>query len=200
MNNESDPLWLLKINVDVIVCITAWLDPLSILQLSCTCKIFHAAISDDRFIWRRALHEVIDEYCVAPHSFGEMSTSDLKRFSTRPGRLSDSLRISSRPLQARTTEYDLDYSSIIPPRVDSSDTASLGKCVHLGSRLLPGGRWIISFISNFEEKATYLGQIMSLLHARYMAGDRLAYPQHATLFSLLGPRDLMFQSSSMPLS
>ncbi|KAF8305065.1 hypothetical protein DL93DRAFT_2160451 [Clavulina sp. PMI_390] len=156
MGNEPGPLWLRNINVDVIIAITAWLDPLSILRLSYSCKSFQAVIDNDPFIWHRVLRSVMDTHFIAPHSFDGLSISEIKRLSTRPGRLSDALQNSTLRLHPAITRYVLDYSSAIPPRTHSGSFVIQREIVHIGSKLLPGGRWIISGVADYEEKATYL--------------------------------------------
>ncbi|KAF8307801.1 hypothetical protein DL93DRAFT_2101063 [Clavulina sp. PMI_390] len=154
--SSSGPLWFQDINLDVLFSIVSWLDPRSILQLSCTCKAFRAAIWDDYPTWRHALQRVADEHCTAPHSFDNASTSDLKAFSTRPARLIDALHYLEQPVHAMMTKCMLDYGTLLPTPT-SSETGRPPELEYLTATLLPGGRWIISGALDHDNRSTYIG-------------------------------------------
>ncbi|KAF8314681.1 hypothetical protein DL93DRAFT_2167106 [Clavulina sp. PMI_390] len=138
---SADPAWLRRLNFDVLFAVISWLDPLSILQLSCSCKTFHTAIASNYLIWKKALHDIATAYCVAPHSFDGLSVDGLKRFSTRPSRLIDAFSNPERPIRASARKY------VLNPGVFMTSTSTHTPHIqHLRPKLLPGGRWILSGI------------------------------------------------------
>ncbi|KAF8313980.1 hypothetical protein DL93DRAFT_1100174 [Clavulina sp. PMI_390] len=147
----SSPLWLQKINYDIVFSIASWLDPLSLLQISCTCTLLQSMISQDQLIWSRALHDISVEHCIAPHSFDGLSISDLKRVSVRPKLLYAAFRDPKRPLRANMRKYTLGYQTSLagglPNNMDAEPDVQ-----YLHPYLLPGGRWILSGV--IDEKST----------------------------------------------
>ncbi|KAF8305472.1 hypothetical protein DL93DRAFT_2172579 [Clavulina sp. PMI_390] len=179
------PLWLQRINLDIITAIVSWLDPMSMLHLSWTCNAFFNAIESDSFIWRRALRNITAEHCIAPRSLPELSIRDMKRISTRPNRLHEGFRDPQRPLCPTLEQYTLDYGTFLNNgSSDSIDTTLDIDCME--PFLLPGGRWIISNIVDNKGLSTHL-----------FCWDRMASPsggsplQPAAFFSWNGstPKD-----------
>ncbi|KAF8283198.1 hypothetical protein DL93DRAFT_2103780 [Clavulina sp. PMI_390] len=138
---SADLAWLQRLNFDSLFAIVSWLDPLSILRLSCSCKVFYSAIASNHLIWKRAFHDIFTAYCAAPHSLSEYSVDDLKRFSTRPSRLIKAFSQPERQIQASTRNYVLNPEAFIP-----SSGTRVPHLQNLRAKLLPGGRWILSGI------------------------------------------------------
>ncbi|KAF8301404.1 hypothetical protein DL93DRAFT_542686 [Clavulina sp. PMI_390] len=153
--SSSNPLWLQKINFDVIFAIVSWLDPLSVLHLSCTSKAFRDTIGDDALVWHHALRGVINEHNLAPHSFPDPSIKNLKRLSTRPARLLESFKNPERPLHVTIEKYILDYEQFLP-EIPLGATSAFQDVQYLDPYLLPGGRWILSGAINREASSTLL--------------------------------------------
>ncbi|KAF8295803.1 hypothetical protein DL93DRAFT_783433 [Clavulina sp. PMI_390] len=151
----TSPLWLQKINVDIIFSIASWLDPLSILSLSGTCKSLNAAIGNDRHIWLLALKHTGIQHCIAPHSFENLSISDLKLFSTRPARLIRYISDPETSIRLKITKCILNFGPQLasPSSHDAWPTSSLE---YLTAEILPGGRWIISGMVDYVSQATCL--------------------------------------------
>ncbi|KAF8294792.1 hypothetical protein DL93DRAFT_2161369 [Clavulina sp. PMI_390] len=165
---SSSPLWLQRINLDVIYILNEWLDPLSIVQLSrlevislITCKVFQAVIGDDRHTWLRALQRVAAEHCTSPHSFDNLSISDLKAFATRPARLVETLQDPKQTIYAGMRECFLSdkahlqpiamfaWEGLRPPSKDRWMQAQLYDSEHVmvASRL---GDWESTLTSSFS--------------------------------------------------
>ncbi|KAF8314668.1 hypothetical protein DL93DRAFT_2227767 [Clavulina sp. PMI_390] len=150
--SSSGPLSLEKISSDVLLDIVSWLDPLSILNLSWTCKALEASVGCDNFLWRRAFRNISVEYCLAPHSYPPLSINDLKRISTRPDRLFKAIRDPKRPLHATMRRYTLNYGgSLVDRNVTITPNTN-----ELMPYLLPGGRWLLSGIIDHDNASTHL--------------------------------------------
>ncbi|KAF8294803.1 hypothetical protein DL93DRAFT_2173954 [Clavulina sp. PMI_390] len=130
---------LQTINLDVLVAIISWLDPLSILRLSNVCKTLRDAIDHGLLIWRRAFQGVIEQHCIAPRSFDHGSINDLKRLSLHPSRLSSAFQNPGQPLYGVITRCLLNYGPAIPSRM-ASKSNSTPKIKYLLPHLLPGGQ------------------------------------------------------------
>ncbi|KAF8314666.1 hypothetical protein DL93DRAFT_2227765 [Clavulina sp. PMI_390] len=149
------PVILEKLNFDVIFAIVSWLDPLSVLRLGWTCKVFLEAIDNNILVWRRALRNVCTEHCIAPHSLPGLSIDDLKRYALRPIRLAECFRDLKRPLHATIEECVLSYPYFFSSE-PSSDINFSPRVQFLAPHLLPGGRWILSGAINDGSLTTYL--------------------------------------------
>ncbi|KAF8307820.1 hypothetical protein DL93DRAFT_2159375 [Clavulina sp. PMI_390] len=156
MDNQSRPATppqLQKINLDIIFSIVGWLDPLTILSLSCSCKYFQDVIGDDHLIWRHALEETAFEHCIAPHSLDGLSIKDLKLFSTHPVRLINHLRDPKRAIQPKATKIVLDFAALLAASPTSNPEIE-PQLEYLAPDILPGGRWIISGVVNHTDLST----------------------------------------------
>ncbi|KAF8314667.1 hypothetical protein DL93DRAFT_2227766 [Clavulina sp. PMI_390] len=149
---SSGPLWFHRINFDSLFAIIFWLDPLSVLQLSLTCKFLQDAIGNNTLIWRHILRGVCEKQGIAPHSFSEPSTNDMKRLSTCPNRLVSLFRDPTRQLNATLKQLVLDFGVVLPAESDGIKQ----DVEYLTPYLLPGGRWMLSGIINNTERSTYL--------------------------------------------
>ncbi|KAF8314683.1 hypothetical protein DL93DRAFT_976215 [Clavulina sp. PMI_390] len=148
----DDHKWPSKLSLDVIFLIASCLDPSSLAQLSCTCKLFHTIITSEALVWRRALRTVALDHCIAPHSFTYASISEMRRLSIRPSRLKDAFLDRGRQLHVSVRKYVLDYETSMPPRV----AGSFDSIRRLHPKLLPGGRWILTGIVIESIESIYL--------------------------------------------
>ncbi|KAF8312191.1 hypothetical protein DL93DRAFT_1323547 [Clavulina sp. PMI_390] len=150
---SRSPHWLHRVNLDVVFAIISRLDPLSILHLSLTCKIFQGAIGSDPSVWRHVLRDVaLGHGPSAPHSYDEFPIRDLKRLSLRPDRLLKAFQDPETALRATIINYKLNYGDVI----QSSGRWGGPGIEHLSPRILTGGRWIISGIINAKTHSTQI--------------------------------------------
>ncbi|KAF8323053.1 hypothetical protein DL93DRAFT_2223018 [Clavulina sp. PMI_390] len=152
----SEPIsghdWLQKVSLDVVDAIVSWLDPLSSIRFGNACKAFRSAVGDDRPLWYRALRDVAAKHYVAPRSLDHVRiVSELRRFSTRPDRLLEAFKDINKPLRATVREFVLDHGNTIPFWANDDD-----RPVYLAPILLPGGRWLLSGVLNYEKLSTQL--------------------------------------------
>ncbi|KAF8312952.1 hypothetical protein DL93DRAFT_2081627 [Clavulina sp. PMI_390] len=152
---KAGPLWLQKINSDIIFSITTWLNPLSILSLSLTCRYLRYTVRDDRLIWSHAMRHTAAEHCIAPHSLDDLSINDLRLFSTRPARLMKYLKNPENSPQVKITKCTLDFGPLLAAP-SSGNTKLTPELEYLAADILQGGRWIISGAINHTTQTTYI--------------------------------------------
>ncbi|KAF8309543.1 hypothetical protein DL93DRAFT_2170246 [Clavulina sp. PMI_390] len=149
------PLWLEKVNFDIVFAIISWLDPLSAVRFSCSCKVLQRLIGDEATSYYQSMRDVYTKHCLAPHSFPNLLVNDLKRFSARPSQLLKAFGDPTQPLQVTADTHILDYEKFLSAG-PSSDIDTTPRIEYLDPYLLPGGRWILSGIIIDERPSTHL--------------------------------------------
>ncbi|KAF8309544.1 hypothetical protein DL93DRAFT_2085430 [Clavulina sp. PMI_390] len=157
MNERSSigPLWIEKINFDIIFTIASWLDPLSAVRLSFTCKLLRGLIGNQALSYYQTMRNVYTRYCIAPHSFPNLLVQDLKRFSARSDRLLKAFKDPEMPLQATMEICTLNYEAFFPA-ASPENIGTTRRVEYLDPYLLPGGRWILSGIIVDDTQFTHL--------------------------------------------
>ncbi|KAF8317386.1 hypothetical protein DL93DRAFT_561191 [Clavulina sp. PMI_390] len=143
--------WIQRVNMDVVEHTLNFLDPWSLLQFTSACKSFHELFFDDRVLWSRVFRIFAAQNCLAPHSFDHPkfdSTSALRLAAIRFYRIADAVANPSRSLNIHTQEYRLDLRN---SRITRDPYSSI---YQLGDILLPGGRWLLSAISESKMGTT----------------------------------------------
>ncbi|KAF8323164.1 hypothetical protein DL93DRAFT_2162354 [Clavulina sp. PMI_390] len=133
-------MWLSGLNFDVVEHTLSYLEPWSILQFVSSCQAFRKHFYDDKTLWIRVLRRIELEQCIAPYSFPPSSVSslgNLRRIVTRPYRVLRAVSEENVAISAHIEVLPLDYDSI-------TTSSAEGSFQHLGSVLLPGGRWLLT--------------------------------------------------------
>ncbi|KAF8320882.1 hypothetical protein DL93DRAFT_1744329 [Clavulina sp. PMI_390] len=137
--------WIARLNTDVVEQILALLDPWSLLQFTLVCKPFYEIFFNDRVLWAHTLQTLAAQECLAPHSFDHPkfhTPAALRRIATRFYRFTDAIVEPNRLLRAHVDEYQLGQLTVGVNKVAVD---------HDDGVLLPGGRWLLSVVTESEE-------------------------------------------------